>query len=168
MTRPPFDDPSVFSTPAYMYREQEVEEHSEVSAACTRNEKIGNVVSYRPFPWLGAGAGEGCCLWSSCLLLGLSSVCLTFSFDFCLLVLFTGLLACVFLLACLRVCVRVCVRACLFLLACLVSRAQFCRLLALRKASGFCPQCAPDGISEAVQQTYYYLIYSRPHQQRSV
>eukprot|EP00904_Undaria_pinnatifida_P013894 jgi/Undpi1/9635/HiC_scaffold_27.g12091.m1 len=29
VTRPPFDDPSVFSTPAYMYREQEVEEHSE-------------------------------------------------------------------------------------------------------------------------------------------
>jgi len=30
--RPPFDDPSVFSKPAYMYREQEAEEHSEVSA----------------------------------------------------------------------------------------------------------------------------------------
>ncbi len=28
--RPPFDDPSVFSKPAYMYREQEAEEHSEV------------------------------------------------------------------------------------------------------------------------------------------
>ncbi|CAM9467200.1 unnamed protein product [Scytosiphon promiscuus] len=29
VTRPPFDDPSVFSKPAYMYREQEPEEHSE-------------------------------------------------------------------------------------------------------------------------------------------
>ncbi|CAM9968772.1 unnamed protein product, partial [Ectocarpus fasciculatus] len=27
--RPPFDDPTVFSKPAYMYREQEAEEHSE-------------------------------------------------------------------------------------------------------------------------------------------
>lgn len=31
VTRPPFDDPSVFTKPAYMYRVQEVEEHSEVS-----------------------------------------------------------------------------------------------------------------------------------------
>ncbi|CAM9286237.1 unnamed protein product [Pylaiella littoralis] len=32
VARPPFDDPSVFSKPAYMYREQEAEEHSEASA----------------------------------------------------------------------------------------------------------------------------------------
>lgn len=33
--RPPFDDANVFSKPAYMYRTQEAEEHSEVSESIT-------------------------------------------------------------------------------------------------------------------------------------